>query len=141
MPKPSEPIRPLTREEANRVLPQVRDKLGQLRAIRDQVPRLQAQAEIEEMTGRDSDGAWRSEAKERVEGILNDLKILGKEFHAEVESLEKVGAHLKDLDTGLVDFYGRVDGKTVFLCWKEGEGEVAWYHPVNGSFRDRRPLK
>src|SRR5579885_1648114 len=32
--------------------------------------------------------------------------------------LETMGAVLKDPRTGLVDFYGEVDGKRVWLCWK-----------------------
>ena len=39
-----------------------------------------------------------------------------------------MGAVLKDPRTGLVDFYGQVDGKRVWLCWKYGEDAVTHYH-------------
>ena len=42
---------------------------------------------------------------------------------AEIESM---GAVLKDPRIGLLDFYGEVDGKLVWLCWKYGEGECAF---------------
>jgi hypothetical protein len=58
-----------------------------------------------------------------------------------VRSLRAEGIEVKDLDSGLVDFYGLVDREVVFLCWRRGEPDVAFYHRLDGGFRTRRPLE
>lgn len=52
-----------------------------------------------------------------------------------------MGCVVKDLDLGLVDFYGRVDGKAVFLCWQFGEASVTHYHGLDEGFASRQELK
>jgi hypothetical protein len=47
---------------------------------------------------------------------------------------------VKDPQTGLVDFYGRIDGRTVWLCWRYGEDCVGYYHDLDAGFSGRRPL-
>jgi hypothetical protein len=54
--------------------------------------------------------------------------------------LEEMGAVLKDPRTGLVDFYGRVDGKLVWLCWKYGEDSVTHYHALDEGFSGRKEI-
>ena len=60
-----------------------------------------------------------------------------QEGWAEVEQL---GGVLKDPRLGLVDFYGHVEGKAVWLCWKYGEDEIAHYHALNEGFSARKPI-
>jgi hypothetical protein len=55
--------------------------------------------------------------------------------------LEEMGAVLKDARMGLVDFYGRVDGKLVWLCWKYGEEECTHYHALDEGFSGRREIE
>jgi hypothetical protein len=55
--------------------------------------------------------------------------------------IEEMGAVLKDPRTGLVDFYGRVDGKAVWLCWKYGEDAVTHYHALDEGFVARKPIE
>jgi hypothetical protein len=47
---------------------------------------------------------------------------------------------LKDLDTGLVDFYSLRGSEIVFLCWKEGEAEIKHWHSLKGGFSTRKPI-
>jgi hypothetical protein len=54
--------------------------------------------------------------------------------------VEELGAVLKDPRLGLVDFYGHVDGRTVWLCWRFGEAEIAHYHALNEGFSARKPI-
>lgn len=56
---------------------------------------------------------------------------------AEIESM---GAVLKDPRIGLLDFYGEVDGKLVWLCWKYGEAECAFYHALEEGFSARKSI-
>jgi hypothetical protein len=63
-----------------------------------------------------------------------------EEYRAGWKSIEDMGAVLKDARTGLLDFYGTVDGKLVWLCWKYGESEVAHYHALEEGFSGRKPI-
>jgi hypothetical protein len=76
---------------------------------------------------------------------VRELKrdIIGRveRYHAAWSELEEMGAVLKDPRTGLVDFYGRVDGKLVWLCWKYGEKQVTHYHGLDEGFSGRKPIE
>jgi hypothetical protein len=64
------------------------------------------------------------------------LELLGRE----TERLSAQGILLRDIDAGLVDFPGERDAQPVFLCWKLGEDEVGYWHPLDTGFSGRRPL-
>lgn len=58
-----------------------------------------------------------------------------------VKAIEDMGIVLKDPETGLVDFlHRRPDGREVYLCWRYGEKEVAFWHELNGGFAGRKRL-
>jgi hypothetical protein len=57
-----------------------------------------------------------------------------------VAQINEVGAFVKDLDRGLVDFPARREGEDVLLCWHVGEGDVAFWHGLEEGFAGRKPL-
>jgi hypothetical protein len=67
-------------------------------------------------------------------------RILVEEIDALVHQIEESGAHLKDIQLGLVDFPAERDGEVVYLCWQFGEPEVAFWHHLDDGFAGRRPL-
>ncbi|MFM7718781.1 MAG: DUF2203 domain-containing protein [Actinomycetota bacterium] len=58
----------------------------------------------------------------------------------EVEKVAREGVLLRDVDPALLDFPAERDGEAVFLCWREPEPAIAWWHPVDAGFGGRRPL-
>ncbi|HSQ63106.1 MAG TPA: DUF2203 domain-containing protein [Polyangiaceae bacterium] len=54
--------------------------------------------------------------------------------------VESLGGVLKDPRAGLVDFYGHVDGRAVWLCWKYGEPVVDHYHLLDEGFAGRKRI-
>jgi hypothetical protein len=133
-------IKMLTPEEANALLPQIHLILKSLRAQRDVVLRTQAQIEIEEMTGSDSTGKLSAAAQAAITKLMEAFHYQTRQFEEKLEELFQLGAHLKDLDSGLIDFYSRRGQEVVFLCWKEGEAEIRHWHSLQGGFQNRRPL-
>ena len=75
-----------------------------------------------------------------VRDMKRDLVRRIEEYRAGWKAIEEMGAVLKDARTGLLDFYGTVDGKLVWLCWKYGENEVAHYHALEDGFSARKPI-
>ncbi|HEV2647501.1 MAG TPA: DUF2203 domain-containing protein [Acidobacteriaceae bacterium] len=63
-----------------------------------------------------------------------------KETTDTLAEMEEIGVVLKDLDQGLLDFPAILEGRTVLLCWKLGEKEIAFWHSTEEGFAGRKPL-
>jgi hypothetical protein len=57
-----------------------------------------------------------------------------------VARIHEVGALVKDLDDGLVDFPATRGGRDVMLCWRLGEDEIGFWHGLDEGFSGRKPL-
>src|SRR5262245_45674660 len=58
-----------------------------------------------------------------------------------VEDICACGVHLKDLESGLVDFPTLWEGREVYLCWKLGEPSVGYWHEIEAGFAGRQSLE
>lgn len=78
----------------------------------------------------------------RVSELQESAAVVASELAALVEEIDELGVHLKDLDTGLVDFPAEhpETGETVLLCWQLGESEVAHWHGLEEGFLGRKAL-
>ena len=56
------------------------------------------------------------------------------------EEFEELGCVVKDLDIGLIDFPALYRGKEVYLCWRLGEPDIGFWHPIDEGFAGRRPI-
>lgn len=55
--------------------------------------------------------------------------------------LEAIGVVVKGIDQGLVDFpHVRRGGEEVYLCFRAGETDVAYWHSIDEGFAGRRPI-
>lgn len=52
-----------------------------------------------------------------------------------------LGAVVKDPQIGMVDFYGRIEGRLVWLCWRYGEETLRYFHELDSGYSGRKPLK
>jgi hypothetical protein len=58
-----------------------------------------------------------------------------------VDRLRQQGVVVKGLNEGLIDFpHLRANGEEVYLCWKVGETELAFWHRLSDGFAGRKPL-
>jgi hypothetical protein len=57
-----------------------------------------------------------------------------------VARIHELGALVKDLDDGLVDFPAKREGEDVLLCWRLGEEEIAFWHGLDEGYSGRKPL-
>lgn len=56
------------------------------------------------------------------------------------DHVTSLGAVVKDTQSGLVDFYGKVEGRTVWLCWKYGEEQIEFFHELDVGFAGRKRI-
>ena len=114
-------------EEANAELPELRDRLARMQEARQKLlragERIRASVAADGggVDGRDAFG-WARVLREHVLWLA-DRDIL-----------------LRDPETGLADFPAEREGRAVYLCWRLGEDEVAWWHELDTGFIGRRPL-
>jgi hypothetical protein len=119
--------RVFTADDANGELAELRERLPRLRDAR--LGLIASSERITDAVAADGGGVAGS-----------DWFLHQETLKTEVEYLAERGILLRDPDTGLIDFPAERDGEQVFLCWRLGEGDVAYYHGVHGGFSGRMPL-
>jgi len=68
------------------------------------------------------------------------LARLKERIRDRVEALEEIGCVVKGPEEGLVDYFARVDGRPIWLCWRLGEADITYYHDFQEGFAGRRPI-
>ena len=56
------------------------------------------------------------------------------------EQINQVGAQVKSLEEGLLDFPAKRGEEDVLLCWKLGEDEIGFWHGTDEGFSARKRL-
>ena len=136
MAEPKSGIHIFSLDEANLMLPLVRGELARLREMRRQIVARQSLVDIEEMTGQDDPLTHR-----RIAELLRDIERDVHAFHRASEELHAAGCELKDLDKGLVDFYGMRENDVVYFCWMDGEDSISHWHTLDSGFKGRKKLQ
>jgi hypothetical protein len=132
------PIRTYTIDEANRLLPEVREAVGRIVQLTAFLPDLEDQLRVAEYrrqrpNAEPTDAGAHREATQQLDSARLELA-------SAVRQLESLGVQLKDARTGLVDFFAYRDGEVVELCWKLGEDAVRHWHRIGEGFPGRKPL-
>ncbi|MEJ2721047.1 MAG: DUF2203 domain-containing protein [bacterium] len=68
------------------------------------------------------------------------FKSIAANIEKDVGALEATGCVLRDLDSGIVDFFSIQDETVIFLCWKKGEDSITHWHSIREGFAGRQPL-
>ena len=126
-----------TVEEANRFLPKIREILKKLRRLREIIESKKVEMDLFEIVGVPKPTVSVDAGMTKEMEHLNNLAV---EFNGQLELLEDMGCQVKDLEQGLVDFFAVREGRLVYLCWKEGEGLIQYWHTLDGGFAGRQPL-
>jgi len=70
-----------------------------------------------------------------------ELEAVGSEIERCLAQLDDAGVQVKDLDSGLLDFPARHEGREILLCWRVGEDRVAYWHGIDEGFAGRKPIE
>jgi hypothetical protein len=82
---------------------------------------------------------------EDKDGVIEDdpqIKKMMNDINGFMAELEEIGCYYKDwnFNTGLVDFPAIIDGNEVFLCWKNDEDDIKFYHEIETGYAGRKPI-
>jgi hypothetical protein len=107
-------------DAANARLDEIRPLLEGLRNDRDSIA--EAQGDLRRL--RETDGSAEHAAEmQRLEA-----------------SIEAWSVTLRDIGAGLIDFPALASGRPIWLCWRLGEDDIAWWHEASEGFASRRSL-
>lgn len=129
-----------TADGADKVIPKLTGLLPILRSMRDEVIRTQNKCDVEEIASFGTTGGNAEEARRKMDEYRMHARLVEREFERKLKIFEELGCELKGLDPGLIDFYAERDGELVYLCWREGETRISFWHPLSTGFAGRRPL-
>jgi len=116
-------------EEANALLPKLNPLLQRIRDTQEAVAKDKTLAVVREKAAHNGGGLPGRHLSELTRTLDRDLR-----------QLQEWGIVLRDPSIGLIDFLHQREGETVFLCWKLGETDVAWWHPVDTGIAGRQHL-
>ena len=117
--------------DANKILPLVIKKFNYAKKAKAEVVKMEQQL-TSEMTPTIS----------LEEYTINKRKLNSSitKFYQSIEDLENTGVSLKGLDEGLLDFPAKRFDEEIWLCWKEGETEIKFWHEKDTGFMGRKPI-
>lgn len=72
-----------------------------------------------------------------LESHIRDLEALIDSLFRKIEAL---GGVIKGIDPILVDFLSFHKNRYIWLCWKEDEDTIMYWHELNEGFAGRKPI-
>jgi hypothetical protein len=139
------PPRYFTLDEANRALPRIRDLLERLQRLAAEVATLNRTLQDGGRSGGVSPGVSGNGVHSNGSGnhayaALTRAEDAQTAMRRLMEELESIGCEVRDVHTGLVDFRSIREGRAVYLCWRLGEEQIAYWHELDAGFAGRQPL-
>jgi hypothetical protein len=120
-----------TIQDANKVLPSVIKKFNNIVSLKNEVTRIQSEME--------TNPRYMSSFKDYMIK-KQELNTAITNFYKAIEDLESTGVMVKSIEEGLLDFPSIRFNEEVWLCWKEGETEIKFWHGKDEGFTGRKPL-
>jgi hypothetical protein len=117
-------------QEANALIPHLRGLLARIHAEKQRL--MEMKTELEKAQQRHIYDWGTPRGAEYIE-ILDA-------FQQATRDIEELGVLVKDFDLGLCDFPHQREGRVVFLCWKQDEEEITWWHDTDTGFAGRQPI-
>ena len=121
-----------TLKDANALLPSVIKKFKNLANMKNTVIRIQSEME--------SDPRCTHSLKDYLLK-KQELNSALTNFYKAIEDLESSGVVIKSIDEGLLDFPSLRFNEEIWLCWKEGETEIKFWHGKDDGFMGRKPIE
>jgi hypothetical protein len=119
-----------TLQEANQALTVIRPLMDAIQNIRQAI--LARKPEVWPVVERAA-GNGGSQAASKMVNEFERLDAL-------VHQVQDTGALFKDINLGLLDFPALKDDREVYLCWKYGEQDIAFWHEIEAGFAGRQPI-
>jgi len=129
-----------TAREINALVPKLGKLFDAVDTLKARLRQLKGKMDVLEMIwGEEVQNETNPDRREYLH-YVEELETTKKEYEASLQKFGELEAVVKSLDQGLVDFYGVIDNRLVFLCWKRGEKSVEFFHHLEEGFGGRQPI-
>jgi hypothetical protein len=118
-----------TLEEATDMIPTVDGLLGEMQDAARELARLR-----EEVSRLPVHSVEARNAAQETAFLLSQL-------HTDKAALDRLGVHLKDVESGLVDFPSQLGAEVVCLAWEKGQRAITHYHRLGETSEKPLPAK
>ena len=119
-----------TLPEANETLIKIRPWMEEIQEIRQGI--LARRPEVWPVVERSAGNGGSLAASQMVQEF--------ERLDALVHRIQGTGALFKEINLGLLDFPALKDGREVYLCWKYGEDDIAYWHEVKAGYAGRQSI-
>lgn len=110
-------------EEANKMIPEVADKLSAMQDLAGELHRLQNTMELEHPSGIDA------------LNLMQEIRFLAVSMQESSNDLNSMGAYVKNLDEGIVDFPSQLGAEVVRLVWQQGQDSIEHFCRINDDYQ------
>lgn len=129
------PPKYFTLSQANKTLPLVRRIVADIGAA---YPTWRDLVHKYELIAAQARPDW-GESEEQIR-LRNEIEGVARKINGYMQELDEIGCLFKGFDEGLVDFYGKLQGRDIFWCWKQGEDEIRHWHELDAGYAGRQPI-
>jgi hypothetical protein len=129
-----------TPREASGLVPKLTKAFDEIDAIRARLKSIKGKVDVLEMIWGDEVRAETNPDHREYAHYMEEIEKSKKEFDVATRRFADFEAVVKSVEQGLVDFYGVIDSRLVFLCWKRGEKTIEFYHHLEDGFPGRQPI-
>ncbi len=120
-----------TISEANKVLPSVIEKFKAVVNYKNQIMKMEQELNTTLMP---------NTTFEQYVKVKHKLNSTVTKFYQAIEELENTGVVIKGIEEGLLDFPSKRFDDEIWLCWKDGETEIKFWHEKDSGFNGRKPI-
>lgn len=124
------PTRLYTPEEASALIPEMTQLMQKLQRHQNNVRDLMGEVEFPVPPAMYNVGS----------AVGSDIAVEFIAIETIIEQIQSHGGKIKDIDEGLIDFPGLVNGREVWLCWQMGESAITHFHDFGKGFSDRKEI-
>ena len=121
-----------TLNQANEMLPSVIKKFQNIVNMKNEVVKIQSDLE--------NNPKYMTTFKDYIIK-KQELNSTITNFYKSIEELEANGVSIKSIEQGLLDFPSLMFNEEIWLCWKEGETEIKFWHGKDEGFNGRKPIE
>ena len=129
-----------TPREASALIPKLISLFDDLDQIRNRLKTLKSKVDVLEMIWGEEVRAETNPDHREYAHYMEEIEQSKKDFDVATRRFADLEASVKSLEKGLIDFYGVIENRLVFLCWQRGEKSIEYYHHLEDGFSGRQPI-
>ncbi|MFH1800944.1 MAG: DUF2203 family protein [Candidatus Omnitrophota bacterium] len=127
-------------KEANTLLPELEKRLRLLRTKKETYSRTHDLLFMHELVCAAEQTQGFLEENDGLEDGIHALEEAIEDLAKDVEAIVAMGCFLRNIEKGLVEFFGTHEGQEIYFSWQLGEPCVGHYRAPGKKVHERMPL-